>query len=73
MQMVGATKKFIRRPFIFQSIKLGFIAAFIALIVLGLIIFYVNERMPALKLLGDFTSLAYVAVFVVLISFVITT
>ena len=32
MQMVGATKGFIRRPFIWQSVKLGLIGAILALI-----------------------------------------
>jgi len=72
MQMVGATKKFIRKPFILQSIKLGFIASLIALAALGLVIFYVNKYIPTLQLLGDHTSLTYVAIFILLISFVIT-
>jgi len=72
MQMVGATKKFIRRPFILQSIKLGFIAAIFALLALGLVVYYVNKFIPTLELLEDQLSLAYVAIFVILISFVIT-
>jgi len=72
MQMVGATKRFIRKPFIFQGIKLGFIAAFLALLGLAVIIHYINKYIPTLELLSDYVSLSYVAVFIVLISFLIT-
>ena len=72
MQMVGATKRFIRKPFIRQSIKLGFIAAIFALIGLATVIYYIDEYIPTLELLNDYTSLGYVAIFVFIISFVIT-
>jgi len=72
MQMVGATKRFIRRPFIWQSIRLGFIAAILALIGLFLVIYYVDKHIPTLGLLEDYISLTYVAVFIILISFFIT-
>jgi len=72
MQMVGATKKFIRKPFILQSIKLGFIAAIFALAALALVIYYINKYIPTLELLGDYTSLGYVAAFILIISFIIT-
>jgi len=72
MQMVGATKRFIRKPFIFQGIKLGFVAAFIALIGLSIAIYYIDKNIPNLELLTDYLSLSYVVIFVVLISFFIT-
>ena len=72
MQMVGATKRFIRKPFIFQGIKLGFIAAIIALIGLWVAVYYMNKYIPTLGLLSDYFTLAYVGVFIVLISFFIT-
>ena len=72
MQMVGATKRFIRKPFILQGIKLGFIAAVLALIGLAWVVYYVNKYVPTLGLLTDYFTLAYVAVFTVLISFLIT-
>ena len=40
MQMVGATKHFIRRPFILKSVKLGIIGAIIALIGMACVLFY---------------------------------
>ncbi|SFI86210.1 cell division protein FtsX [Olleya namhaensis] len=50
MQMVGATKRFIRRPFVWKSIKLGVLGAVIALLGLGFIVFYVDQAFPELNL-----------------------
>lgn len=72
MQMVGATKGFIRRPFIWLGIKIGFISAFIAILGIGAVVYYVNKRVPTIALLNDYISLLYVAVGVFAISFIIT-
>ena len=53
MQMVGATKKFIRRPFIWTNIKLGILGAFLAMIALGIVLYYINENFPELELFQD--------------------
>ncbi len=53
MQMVGATKSFIRKPFIWQSIRLGFIAAVLAVIALIGTLFYINTNFPGLDIMGD--------------------
>ncbi len=53
MQMVGATKSFIRRPFVFQSVKLGIIGAIIALIGMGIVLYYLNETFVELDLLSN--------------------
>ncbi|MFT7065710.1 MAG: cell division transport system permease protein, partial [Sediminicola sp.] len=53
MQMVGATKRFIRRPFIYTNIKLGMLGAFLALIALGGTLYYVNDNFPELNLMDD--------------------
>ncbi|AXO81028.1 ABC transporter permease [Olleya aquimaris] len=50
MQMVGATKRFIRRPFVWKSIRLGILGAIIALIGLGFIVYYVDKTFPELSL-----------------------
>ena len=57
MQMVGATKKFIRKPFIATNIKLGFFGALIALAALAVVLYYVNTNFPELKLFQDITVL----------------
>lgn len=53
MQMVGATKGFIRRPFIWKSIRLGMIGALLALIGMGAVLYYMNKSFPELNLLSD--------------------
>ncbi len=53
MQMVGATKGFIRKPFILQSIKLGIIGSLVAIGGLFGFILYLNKRVPEIELLND--------------------
>lgn len=53
MQMVGATKTFIRRPFVFQSVKLGIIGAIIALIGMGIVLYYLDQSFVELQLLSN--------------------
>jgi len=72
MQMVGATKSFIRRPFLIQSIKLGVIGAFISFIGLAAIIIYVDEYIPELELLKDYLTLTYLFGGVLFFAFFIT-
>ncbi|MBD1260397.1 ABC transporter permease [Maribacter polysiphoniae] len=76
MQMVGATKIFIRRPFIWTNIKLGMLGALIALIGLGAVLFYLDSNFTEFNLLQDSTViiLLFVGVFVlgVLISLIST-
>ena len=72
MQMVGATKGFIRRPFIWQSIKLGIIGALLALVALGVIIYYVDQLAPSLHLIKDYVTLGYLVGGVLISAFLIT-
>jgi cell division transport system permease protein len=53
MQMVGATKQFIRRPFVWKSVRLGIIGAVIALIGMAIVLFYINKTFPDLGLLNS--------------------
>ena len=46
MQMVGATKRFIRRPFVWNSVKLGAIGSLLAVIVLFIALYYMNNYFP---------------------------
>ena len=76
MQMVGATKGFIRRPFIGTSVKLGLIAAFLALGLLAVVIYYADQYIPELNILSDYQTLgilfAGVLTFGILISLLST-
>ena len=62
MQMVGATKTFIRRPFIWTNIKLGMVGAIVALIALGILIYYINKNFPELELFNEYVVLIFLFV-----------
>jgi cell division transport system permease protein len=53
MQMVGATKVFIRKPFIWTNIKLGLFGAILAMLALAGVLYYLNENFPELGLMED--------------------
>lgn len=57
MQMVGATKAFIRRPFIATSVKLGIIGACLALLALYGLLVYLDGNFPELGLLDDLAQI----------------
>ncbi|MDT0689947.1 permease-like cell division protein FtsX [Salegentibacter sp. F188] len=72
MQMVGATKGFIRRPFIWQSVKLGIIGAILALIGMAAVLYYLNKSFGELNLLGDVKLLAALFIGIFLMGVIIT-
>ena len=72
MQMVGATKRFIRRPFIWKSVKLGMIGAILALLGLGAVLYYMQKSFPQLNLLNDTTLLVALFAGVFLMGIIIT-
>lgn len=53
MQMVGATKSFIRKPFVYKSVQLGVIGAIIALAAMGVVLYYLNQTFPELQLIKE--------------------
>ena len=53
MQMVGATKSFIRKPFVIRSIKLGMIGAGLAIVALVALLIYLDTTYPSLGILAD--------------------
>lgn len=53
MQLVGATKSFIRRPFIKTHLLMGSIGAIIALVGLGILIYEMDSYFPELKILEN--------------------
>lgn len=53
MQMVGATKSFIRKPFINKSVTLGIIGSLLAILVLLGVLFYVNTNYPTLDIFKE--------------------
>ena len=67
MQMVGATKSFIRRPFIWKSVRLGVVGAILAMIGMAVVLYYLNVSFPELQLLKDkvLIGLLFAFIFVV--------
>lgn len=58
MQMVGATKRFIRRPFVRKNIQLGIIGSIIALMALAVMLYYLDRAFPELLILDQQVLLA---------------
>ncbi len=67
MQLVGATKSFIRRPFIFKGILHGVYSAFFALLLLSILILVARENIPELALLEKNDLIAALYLFVLLL------
>ena len=58
MQMVGATKGFIRKPFIWNGVKQGIVGAIIAILGVLAVMFYIQNIIPEMQLLEDKLLLA---------------
>lgn len=67
MQLVGATKAFIRKPFVRRSMMLGLIGAFIAVIALIGVLAYIEINFPNLNILRDKTETILVLVGVIVL------
>jgi len=72
MQMVGATKSFIRRPFIWRSVKLGMIGAVLAMIGMALVLYSLDRTYPDLNLLVDRLLLGALFLIVFMLGVLIT-
>ena len=66
MQLVGATRSFIRRPFIYTNVKLGIFSAFVAITFFSLSLFSIIKSYPDFAVLLDATVLTvvFIGVFV---------
>ncbi len=72
MQMVGATKSFIRKPFIWRGIKLGLIGSVLAIAALLCLVYYVDGLFPALNIWEDWIPTSIVLAFVLVFGIIIT-
>ena len=72
MQMVGATKKFIRRPFIWRSIRLGILGSLLALIGMGIVLYYVDKSFPEFELIQNQVAIGALFVFIFFVGILIT-
>jgi cell division transport system permease protein len=72
MQMVGATKTFIRKPFIWKSVKLGLMGSALAVVSLIITLFYLDSSYPNLGVLDEKLMILLVLIGVVGIGVAIT-
>lgn len=71
MQLVGATKQFIRKPFILKNITLGLYSSIISIIFLYLIINYIDQKISFINLLDDI-FIIYLSVIIIFLGIIIT-
>lgn len=60
MQLVGATRGFIRRPFVLVAALHGLIAAFIAILILLGLLYYAQREIPEIVILRNYTEFGIV-------------
>ncbi len=72
MQLVGATRNFIRKPFILIAALHGLIAAFIAILILLGILFYAQKEIPEMIILRNYTEFGIVLASLVVVGIFIT-
>jgi cell division transport system permease protein len=67
MQMVGATKKFIRRPFIWRSVRLGIIGSLIAVSAMAIVLYYLDIAFPEFQMTKNkvSTGLLFASIFLI--------
>lgn len=63
MQLVGATKRFIRLPFIITYLKLGLLSSIFSISLLFILIYQINIRFKELELLKDTNDIIIVLTF----------
>jgi cell division transport system permease protein len=72
MQMVGATKGFIRKPFIGYGLVHGLLGALIAIIMLLLVLYFGQEQIPELVILRNYFEFALIFLGVIALGILIS-
>jgi len=72
MQLVGATRGFIRRPFVWKGMLQGFYSALIALVLLTAVLAIARENLPELAAIESTEMIGLVYLFVVLLGMAVT-
>ena len=72
MQLVGATKGFIRKPFILVAMLHGLIASIIAVIILLGLLYYAQKEIPEIVILRSYTEFGIVLLALLGVGIVIT-
>lgn len=60
MQLVGAKKSFITKPFIIKHIRIGFISSFFAITSLSFLFYKLNLEFPELKMTNNYNDIIFV-------------
>ena len=72
MQLVGATKSFVRKPFIWNHVLLGIISSIVSLIALSIIIVQLDKYLPELKILQEANELTFLFIGIISLGIGIT-
>ena len=72
MQLVGATKSFVRKPFIWNHVRLGIISSIVSLIALSIIIIQLDNYLPELKILQEANELIFLFIGIISLGIGIT-
>ena len=72
MQLVGAKKSFIRKPFILNNMLLGFISSIISLGILSYFIYIINRQFPEFKIFNQTNELVFIYLIVMIFGITIS-
>ena len=72
MQLVGATKSFIRKPFILSHISLGILSSILALIGLSFLLWEIDKRFPELEMFQQQNELTIIFISIMTLGIGIT-
>ncbi|MGO1521744.1 MAG: cell division protein FtsX [Sphingobacterium sp.] len=72
MQLIGATKNFIRKPYIFYGIAHGLIGSLIAILLLILTLQFAQQQVPELVFLRDWFEFAMIFAIVIVLGILIS-
>ena len=72
MQLVGAKKSFIRKPFILNNMLLGFISSLISLGALSYLIFEIDRQFPGLNIFNQTNELVFIYLVVMMFGITIS-
>ena len=72
MQLVGATQSFIRGPFVKRGILHGVLSAMIAIMLIMIVMYYLQQILPDLIQIQDIEILAYLFVIVMALGIIIS-
>ena len=72
MQMVGAKASFIARPFVGEGILLGLFSALLAILLLYIGIYFLQEQMADIFSIMELSTMIIVAAVVIVVGFVVS-